>query len=446
MIRSFVGIVLSMILLAACAGQGTVPSSSATSSPPPSPSGSPSVIASPTDTPTASPTPLQGWQQTMFPSVIPGKWAMPVAVAAGDGRLVAVGGPVRDDRDQQDAQTYGTTWTSTDGLAWTASGLDPALEVGSAVPTSGPSPGLLDVAYGPEGFVALGYAGTDSIGVAIWRSEDGLTWERIDLGEGLFDGARPAAVRAGGPGYLVVGAVLGRDAPSRSAAPPRAAVWTSPDGRTWARVPDQASFGVGGYIDTGEEPATGGMLDVTSTGTGLVAVGQTCRTVDFGEPFDALGSCRPLVWTSGDALSWKGADPKVAVHPGWLPAIAAVDGRIVAVGGGWDQSAARYVLRSADGSTWRWTEEPGLAAFEGIVALPGGLMASSYEAEQVTLWTSADGTAWRAVSDLPTMPGSAMLRESDLVAMDDRVVVVGWRENHDDPDATGFALVGPIGR
>jgi hypothetical protein len=46
---------------------------------------------------------------------------------------------------------YGTIWTSADGLAWTAVGLDPILEVGAGRPTSGPEPGFSEVAYGPAG-------------------------------------------------------------------------------------------------------------------------------------------------------------------------------------------------------------------------------------------------------------------------------------------------------
>lgn len=85
------------------------------------------------------------------------------------------------------------------------------------------------------------------------------------------------SVTVGGPGLVAVGG----DEPDAVAAMGghRAAVWTSPDGYTWTRVPhDQAVFG--GVA--GDEQS---MSDVVDTGGGLIAVGGT-------------------VWTSPDGISW----------------------------------------------------------------------------------------------------------------------------------------------
>jgi hypothetical protein len=38
------------------------------------------------------------------------------------------------------------------------------------------------------------------------------------------------------------------------------------------------------------------------------------------------------------------------------------------------------------------------------------------------------------------------VRESDVIALDDRVVIVGWREGEEDSAQAGFAIVGPFGR
>lgn len=445
MTRSLLGVVLSMILLTACAAPAATPTLTPVTPATSSPTATPSATLAPTATPQATAAPLTGWRLEKIPPAGAGPWATPVAVAEGEGRLVAVGGPVME-KGVVGGAYIGSIWTSIDGLTWTPVELDPVLFklTSAGAPTSGPQPGLKDVAYGPRGFVVLGYAATDQgTSVVIWRSTDGLAWESLDLPESLFEGARPTAVMAAGPGYVIVGAWLDPIAPNEGAAPPRAAVWTSSDGRTWTRVPNQTGFGVGGYIDTGEGAEAGGMLDVTATATGLVAIGQTCRAVNLMQTIGRT-TCRPLVWTSPDATIWTRIDPDVTAHQGSVPSIAAAGDRIVAVGGGWRSSPVRYTLRSPDGTTWRWDEDPGQANFEGIVDVLGTFVATSHESDQIGLWASADGRTWRPVRHVPTLPEGPSLRDSDLVAMDDRVVVVGWREDHEHPDASGFALVGPL--
>jgi len=106
----------------------------------------------------------------------------------------------------------------------------------------------------------------------------------------------------------------------------------------------------------------------------------------------------------------------------------------------------RYTLRSGDGTTWRWDEDSASSPFEGIVAVRGTLMATSHETGQVGLWASTTGATWTAVADVPSMSKGPSVRESDVVALDDRVVVVGWREGEEDSAQAGFAIVGPFGR
>ncbi len=187
------------------------------------------------------------------------------------------------------------------------------------------------------------------------------------------------------------------------------------------------------------------MLDVTASDTGLTAVGRQCPTTDLGQFVGSSGMCRPLVWTSATGETWTRIDPKVAGHPGDVTSIAAVAGMVVAVGGSTGDAPARYTLRSTDGVTWQWAEVSGLPRLDAITATGGGFAASSHDAGHVDVWTSVDGRAWRTVPDLPAMAGDASVRATDLVASDDRLVVVGWRETHDEPDASGFALVGPLG-
>jgi hypothetical protein len=440
MIRSVWGLVFATILLAACVAPAATPSRTPTSYTTPTPSSS----TSPTSTPQPSPAALTGWQLVAIPSAVAAGWTMPAAVAAGAGRLVAVGGAVHP-AGVDEGPVFATTWTSADGLVWKATDLDPALELGEGRWTTGPDLGLFDVAFGPGGFVALGYAVIDGRpAVAIWRSDDGLGWVRIALPDDVFASGRPAALVAGGPGYVIVGAWLDLGSPAASAALPRAAIWTSIDGRTWSRVPDQRGLGIGGYIETGEERLAGGMLGLTTTSAGLTAVGQTCKAVNLMETMGLVPTCRPLLWTSEDGMTWTRIDPGVTVHLGSVPSIAAVADHIVAVGGAWSQSPARYTLASSDGTKWRWTEEAGVPRFEGIVGAPGTFLATWHDAGQVGMSSSSEGTTWAGVKGLPRMTEGPSVRDSDVVALDDRAVIVGWREGEEDPANAAFAIVGPL--
>jgi len=117
------------------------------------------------------------------------------------------------------------------------------------------------VAGGP-GLVAVGRGeATGDSDAAVWTSVDGLTWERIPNEGSVFGGAPGyqdmVAVVAGGPGLVAVGSdrLGGGDSD--------AAVWISADGFTWVRVPhDEAVFG---------GPGDQGMSYVAVTDSGLVA-------------------------------------------------------------------------------------------------------------------------------------------------------------------------------
>jgi hypothetical protein len=95
----------------------------------------------------------------------------------------------------------------------------------------------------------------------VWTSPDGLVWSRVPHDEAVFGGYGGREMRAvvsGGPGLVAVGVDL-------SGGDVDAAVWTSPDGQVWSRVPhDEAVFGGPGDQD---------MHGVTAGGPGLVAVG-----------------------------------------------------------------------------------------------------------------------------------------------------------------------------
>ena len=134
---------------------------------------------------------------------------------------------------------------------------------------------MSDVVVGGPGLVAVGREEWPDVGTpsavgpqtaVVWTSVDGTTWTRLPDNDAVFGGAEVGGVIAGGPGLIAVGS----HTPGR-----RAVVWTSPDGTTWSRVPyDESVFG------------DAAMLSVTPFGSGYVAVGRT------GEPRTGKGIMR----------------------------------------------------------------------------------------------------------------------------------------------------------
>lgn len=157
-------------------------------------------------------------------------------VVAGPGGFIAVG---------TDGEVA-TGWTSADGTSWTEQALG-----GSGV--------AVGLGAGDAGLVAVGSSPGDGLDAVVWRSPDGLSWER-DEGEAL---AGPldqelAAVAIGEAMTVAVGRtnVGGGD---------DAAVWSSTEGSPWLRsAHDEELFG-------GDQAQR--MVDVAVEGTTAVAVG-----------------------------------------------------------------------------------------------------------------------------------------------------------------------------
>ncbi|NIA25677.1 MAG: hypothetical protein GWP04_08925 [Gammaproteobacteria bacterium] len=198
-----------------------------------------------------------------------------LSVTAGGPGLVAVGSVMSSLDGSRDA----AAWASPDGVTWTrVRGNDAALG-GEGFQQ------MFDVTAGGPGLVAVGMdsAGGD-MDAAVWTSSDGLTWSRMSEEDAALGGADEqvmASVSAGGPGLVAVG----MDSAGGGA---DAAVWTSPDGVTWTRVPgDEAVFGGVGRQE---------MASVSAGGPGLVAVGS-----DASGPG---GDVDAAVWTSPDGVTW----------------------------------------------------------------------------------------------------------------------------------------------
>ncbi len=153
------------------------------------------------------------------------QWQRIVLPGAGDGFAgvlgIAAGGPglVAVGFEERPASA-GAVWTSTDGLDWRRVPHDPALFAAAGTTR------IMDVAAVPGGLVAVGF---ESVGPrsrkVFWTSTDGLAWARTDTtGSRLLDGGTTATGVAARDGTVV--AVGGELALSSNGGIP--AVWVSP--------------------------------------------------------------------------------------------------------------------------------------------------------------------------------------------------------------------------
>lgn len=357
------------------------------------------------------------------------------AVTAGGPGFVAVG---RGCTGAETPACEGVVWTSVDGRAWDRVPASDATDTGAFLAMSGPEIGMFDVAAGPPGIVAIGYAARPDMAATTWFSPDGTSWERLPLGGA--DNLRLSAVAWSGRQFVVVGedrpAFLGAAAIATAKA--RAAVWTSTDGRRWTRAPDTDAFDTGGFMDTMEDPASGGMADVVAGPGGLVAVGSYCT----GTPM----RCEPAAWSSPDGTTWMrvGGLPELA---GSLSAVGASDAGFVAAGVehcGTDLATCpTIILTSPDGTTWSRQPFDQAGGLTGIDRIGARLFATAPYGPE-TVWVSADSTTWTAgvFDGGPAGSGSTGVTDPCFAASGDTAVWLGMRIDTDEPAAWVSTLAG----
>lgn len=224
-------------------------------------------------------------------------------------------------------------WTSPDGATWqritAASGLDAPGRTSFEAVTATPA-GV---------FIGGSYRTGNSRKAAVWRSTDTVTWHRLDSPAFGTSQAQEIATLASFRGGLVAGGAAtenGTDA---------AAVWTSADGESWARVAhDEATFGGAG------SDAINLLLPLPD---GILALGRA-----------SPGKLDPdaAVWTSRDAASWQREPMPAEIFGGpnteeFLTA-AVVGNRVAATGR--SKRADRDTLRFVDTELMLWfAQEPG---------------------------------------------------------------------------------------
>jgi len=186
-------------------------------------------------------------------------------------------------------------WTSPDGITWSRVPHNEAVFGGEA------SQAMTSVTAGGPGLVAVGYDAHNS-SAAVWTSPDGITWSRVPHNEEVFGGAAMSNVAVGGPGLVAVG----RDGDPQTNVG-NDVMWTSPDGITWSRVPyNEEVFGGDTGVWLGGDTAR--IWDVIDVGPGLVAVGVDVENTAVFE--------NAAVWTSPDGITWSRVPHDEAVFGG----------------------------------------------------------------------------------------------------------------------------------
>jgi hypothetical protein len=376
-------------------------------------------------------------------SLVPGRF---ITASTFDGTdLVGVGRGGCPDAVDPPA-CYVSAWTAAPGGPWVGASDQPGLAVGPGSPVGQHVTGIVDIAAGPAGLVAVGFdvnplpsscaVAPCTSGPGVWRSVDGQNWERahIDLGPGIVDRfSFPVAAIAAGPrGYVMVGYTQTL-APNGSDGQAHAVAWTSPDGIAWTRAADSAEMDVGPCLEGPATPECGGMRAVVTTPDGYIAVGRA-RT---GR---SPGDIRPAAWTSPDGLTWARADGGLDFN-GWLAGVTVAGPRLVAVGGMCEQdcftsTVVGMAATSRDGSSWTAVPVPDAADFSAV-AYPGGPIfavglhtrVGSEGPTDLQLWRSNDGVVWEPVTGLPTPSDVSVYQSVDITASPSRVVIAGWLQD-----------------
>ena len=334
----------------------------------------------------------------------PGEQRLDAVVASGS-ELVGVGSSSRADAPAGDLD--GAVWRSVDGVEW-----ERVPDTGGAL--GGPGDERLLAVVEPAGSGrSLVAVGGDGSSAAVWvRFPGDAGWARVPGDEAIFGGpgeqvARAVATRP--DGSLVA---VGADGGSGDG---DGAVWRSAAGRSWERVVPGGDLGGPGVQE---------LSDVAVVGPLLVAVGRT------GDEAAA--------WSSLDGTTWQ----RTTLGPGRAHALAQVEGGVVAVGSSPGDGLDAAAWRSVDGITWSpvGVDDGELAAAdqevldvavttpaEGEPVVAGVGWTNLGPGDDGAAWGSADGSGWaRAPHDEDAYGGDRAQRMLALATLGDVAVAVGW--------------------
>ncbi len=307
------------------------------------------------------------------------------------------------------------------------------------------------VALPGGGFLMLKSEDVPDGGVLL-RSDDGRTWAELDARSSGLDAGAILDLAASDTTAVILGATKPRSGDGND--PVELAEWTSADGVTWTRQPDEGrvltDFGTRSIVGSPRGFATLGDPPLTVQVAG--PDGRHWRSTDLPVPAVAQGSIDQVVPTADGFLAVGSLEDQTAVWrwvgAGWfrtsllasdsITTIAGAGARIIATGTletpdprDPDRLAlAAIAFELADGgSTW----SPSALKLDGITdigvfAAGGGFLAVLYPADpqkQLSMWRSVRPGAWESVQ-LRNMPGGPDQPLMSAVAVSgSRVVMAG---------------------
>ncbi len=317
------------------------------------------------------------------------------------------------------ANGFPAAWTSVDGgSSWTRA--------------AGATPGVLDrpgsqqltsVTHGTRGWLAVGSVTANAAEhPVVVVSADGTSWQAAD-NEAVFGvpGLFTEQAAADGQGYVIVGYQNVRQVQNGQAGADRtvAAVWWSAGLTGWQRAGDAAAGALDG-------PGSRQMLAVAAGSAGFVAVGS------HGD--------QPSAWTSADGRSWRQADLPLPVGAtrAALQHVASTGRTVAAVGTALMTTGQRVPFAASSsngGASWISSTLPLPAGLTSVTALAAGggaftatgTYGSSPGHQDVVVWTSPNGSAWRAAE--PTgqgLTGSGIQAITSLTVSGSTLTGVGF--------------------
>ena len=321
------------------------------------------------------------------------------------------------------ANGFPAAWTSVDGgSSWTrATGAAPA------VLNRPGSQQLTSVTHGNLGWLAVGGVTANAAEhPVVVVSADGTSWQAAD-GESVFGapGLFTEQAAADGQGYVIVGyqkvAVVqnGTVISGRTVA----AVWWSAGLTGWQRAGTARSAGTAGALDG---PGARQMMAVTASSAGFVAVGSHGN--------------QPSAWTSADGRSWRQVDLPLPAGTtrAVLEHVASTGRTVAAVGTAVTTTGVSVPFAASSsngGASWISSALPvpaGLTSVTALAAAGGaftatGTYGSTPGHQDVVVWTSPNGSAWRAAE--PTgqgLTGSGIQAITSLTVSGSTLTGVGF--------------------
>ncbi|MCO6010004.1 hypothetical protein NE236_34045 [Actinoallomurus purpureus] len=272
-------------------------------------------------------------------------------------------------------------------------------------------------------WVALGNSPT---GTVVWTSHDGRSWTRQpdDAGSSFNRPDRVGRIVRTSTGFVAVGDTSARG--DYSDASP--IVWLSPDGRRWDRQPaDQLGI-------SAKEGALS-LVDAAAVGNTVIAHGW--NTVGKSSPSD-------LTWRSADGgRTWEQVSIPQPKDASGLGITATPSGFVAArnvsgTTGKGDKKKPEFsgvVLSSPDAKQWTQTGSihvPGYYGLQRIAGSDRGLAALVDTGKKLAVVRSTDGRSWNAAGEVPIVKGQDV---QGVAATAGTTIVVGRVSAEDGNDA-----------